>query len=162
NLNSLNAATFVSVGGDKLTLSVTGPTSTTPIVTNSILQSPKTPEDTNQKRCTTPVTVTFFGHSERGKLEKVMITGPENKNKQPLSLLSTNGDIDTESLFNSLNFVDNLSRDAKSPTKVLSPSFIKDTNSNPFVNFNLENNTNPFHESNPFLTSNPFIRTDEV
>lgn len=92
-----------------------------------------------------------------------MITGPENKNKQPLSLLSTNGDTtDTESLFNSLNFMDNLTRETKSPTKV-SASFIKDTNSNPFVNFNLENSTNPFHESNPFLSpSNPFIKQDDV
>ncbi|XP_074040513.1 yurt isoform X3 [Leptinotarsa decemlineata] len=77
---SLNAATFISVGGDKLTLSVSGPPSLPPIITNSILKSPKilekelTEENKNKveekdpKRCPTPVTVTFFGHND-GKLE---------------------------------------------------------------------------------------------
>lgn len=49
-----------------------------PIVTNSVLKSPKTPtltdenknktEDKDAKRCPTPVTVTFFGQND-GKLE---------------------------------------------------------------------------------------------
>lgn len=88
-----------------------------------------------------------------------MIAGPENKaskQQQPLSLPSANGENDAESLFNSLSFVDNLSRETKSPA-----AFTKDTNSNPFVNFVSENNTNPFHDCNPFLSNNPF-RIDEV
>ncbi|XP_022902726.2 band 4.1-like protein 5 isoform X2 [Onthophagus taurus] len=168
NLNSLNAATFVSVGGDKLTLAVTGPTSTNPIVTNSpTRETPPTTENhlqlinqsnnnnNQQKRCTTPVTVTFFGHSDRGKLEKVMISSPEIKNKQqPLSLLSTNGDEKDsngiDSLFNSLNFIDN------SITR-------KESNSNPFFNLSGDNENckNPFQEShNPFLSGNNPFRDD--
>ncbi|XP_056636795.1 band 4.1-like protein 5 isoform X2 [Diorhabda sublineata] len=77
---SLNAATFIAVGGDKLTLSVSGPPSLPPIITNSILKSPKIiekesvdenknkNEDKDHKRCPTPVTVTFFGQND-GKLE---------------------------------------------------------------------------------------------
>lgn len=77
---SLNAATFIAVGGDKLTLSVSGPPSLPPIITHSILKSPKIiekesvdenknkNEDKDHKRCPTPVTVTFFGQND-GKLE---------------------------------------------------------------------------------------------
>ncbi|XP_072383042.1 uncharacterized protein yrt isoform X2 [Diabrotica undecimpunctata] len=77
---SLNAATFISVGGDKLTLSVSGPPSLPPIITNSILKPTKILEkelvdenrnrndDKDHKRCPTPVTVTFFGQND-GKLE---------------------------------------------------------------------------------------------
>ncbi|KAF5284133.1 hypothetical protein FQR65_LT00133 [Abscondita terminalis] len=60
NHNSLNAATFVSVGGDILTLSVTGP-------------SPPS-EESQKNRCITPVTVTFFSNSDKGKLEKRILT----------------------------------------------------------------------------------------
>ncbi|CAG9861121.1 unnamed protein product [Phyllotreta striolata] len=75
----LNAATFISVGGDKLTLSVSGPTSLPPVITSSVLKSPKIIEtetldenknksdEKDHKRCPTPVTVTFFGQND-GKL----------------------------------------------------------------------------------------------
>ncbi|KAK4877904.1 hypothetical protein RN001_010410 [Aquatica leii] len=58
NHNSLNAATFVAVGGDKLTLSVAGPT----------------PTEEAPKNCATPVTVTFFSNSDQGQLEKRVLT----------------------------------------------------------------------------------------
>lgn len=61
-----------------MTLSVSGPPSLPPIITNSVLKSPRTPtvieetknknEDKDPKRCPTPVTVTFFGQND-GKLE---------------------------------------------------------------------------------------------
>ncbi|CAG9770039.1 unnamed protein product [Ceutorhynchus assimilis] len=55
---SLNAATFISVGGDKLTLTVSGPPSIEPA------------KEVPVKRCTTPITVTFFGQAMNdGKLE---------------------------------------------------------------------------------------------
>lgn len=64
-------------GGDKLTLSVSGPPSLPPIITNTVLKS-STPivnedirnknEEKDLKRCPTPVTVTFFGQND-GKLE---------------------------------------------------------------------------------------------
>ncbi|XP_050316156.1 band 4.1-like protein 5 [Anthonomus grandis grandis] len=55
---SLNAATFISVGGDKLTLTVSGPPSIEPV------------KEPPVKRCTTPITVTFFGQAMNdGKLE---------------------------------------------------------------------------------------------
>ncbi|RZC35702.1 band 4.1-like protein 5, partial [Asbolus verrucosus] len=131
NLNSLNAATFVSVGGDKLTLSVTGPTNTNPVITDSVLKSLKLDNEiTDQKRCATPVTVTFFGHTDNGKLEKVML------NTQPLSLLSTDSQISD------------------------SESSVSTNNSNPFATF-MENNTNPFQGFNPFLANNPFRNEDE-
>lgn len=134
NLNSLNAATFVAVGGDKLTLSVTGPTENLP--------KGETHDVKNQTRCATPVTVTFFSNSDEGKLEKRILGTPEPK-KSPLSLPSLEPD-STDSNFNSLE-------DKKSPT-----------DSNPFINFIIENhsNFNPFHSSNPFLSSNPFRNED--
>lgn len=90
-----------------------------------------------QKRCTTPVTVTFFGHNnDSGRLEKVLLN-----QQQPLSLPSTNMD--------SLESDSNLS----SPTNP----------SNPFVT--LMESTNPFQGINPFIDSggvnNPF-RGQEV
>ncbi|XP_044260474.1 band 4.1-like protein 5 isoform X1 [Tribolium madens] len=120
NLNSLNAATFVSVGGDKLTLSVTGPPN--PILNND-----------DKKRCATPVTVTFFGHNDSGKLEKVMLN---NHEKQPLSLLSTDSQISD------------------------SESSASTNNSNPFATY-LTAETNPFQGLNPFLTNNPFRSEEE-
>ncbi|KAG5893101.1 hypothetical protein JTB14_024301 [Gonioctena quinquepunctata] len=101
---SLNAATFISVGGDKLTLSVSGPPSLPPIITNSILKSPKVPEthiteeikntkveEKDPKRCPTPVTVTFFGHND-GKLEICQVED-EKINLNPFAnyLNDTNG-----------------------------------------------------------------------
>ncbi|ERL87812.1 hypothetical protein D910_05201 [Dendroctonus ponderosae] len=69
------AATFIAVGGDKLTLTVSGPSSIEPA---------KEPV----KRCTTPITVTFFGQAMNdGKLEICQVAnntaekaGPEDKN----------------------------------------------------------------------------------
>ncbi|XP_030749014.1 band 4.1-like protein 5 isoform X2 [Sitophilus oryzae] len=66
---SLNAATFISVGGDKLTLTVSGPSSIEPV---------KEPV----KRCTTPITVTFFGQAMNdGKLEICQVVNDTNENK---------------------------------------------------------------------------------
>ncbi|KAF5291785.1 hypothetical protein FQA39_LY14273 [Lamprigera yunnana] len=62
NHNSLNAATFVAVGGDKLTLSITGPT-----------------EEPHKNHCTTPVTVTFFSNSDKGKLEMRILNAENDK-----------------------------------------------------------------------------------
>ncbi|CAH1973918.1 unnamed protein product [Acanthoscelides obtectus] len=93
---SLNAATFISVGGDKLTLSVSGPPSLPPIITNSILKTPKISEkDTNEdtknkneekdlKRCPTPVTVTFFGQND-GKLEICQVEDEKVNNLNPFA-----------------------------------------------------------------------------
>ncbi|KAJ8972696.1 hypothetical protein NQ314_000063 [Rhamnusium bicolor] len=89
---SLNAATFISVGGDKLTLSVSDPPSLPPIITNSVLKSPKILDnkdlneinkDKNEekdlmKRCATPVTVTFFGQND-GKLEICQVNNSEDE-----------------------------------------------------------------------------------
>lgn len=135
-------------GGDKLTLSVTGPTATSP----PNLNSPKPAEDTaNVKRCATPVTVTFFGHSDEGILEKVIIS-PEDKKNKPLSLPG----VEIPDL---LSF-ENIPNDAKSPNSI----FGSETRaSNPFLNFTVtEEVKNPFHDanSNPFLANNPF-RTEE-
>ncbi|XP_017785714.1 PREDICTED: band 4.1-like protein 5, partial [Nicrophorus vespilloides] len=118
NMNSLNAATFISVGGDKLTLSVSGP-------------APPNNQDLveERKRCITPVTVTYFGQSDGGKLERVMLNEKQGQ-QQPLSLL--NG-----------NCIEDFDEAVDEPPK----------SSNPFVT---TPNTNPFHEANPFLYSNPF------
>lgn len=98
--------------------------------------------------------MTYFGHSDRGKLEKVIITSPESKNNQPLSLLNLNGSMDADvgNLFNSLNYVTNLNGSNQN-----------DTGSNPFVSFGTNGNTtNPFQLSNPFLPSNPFRDEDSI
>lgn len=145
-------------GGDKLTLSVSGPTNTTPIITNSVLKTPKLTEnlESDQKRCATPVTVTFFGQSDRGKLEKVVL----DSKKQPLSLLSNSSDVDcTENEPSSLSPG---GRSLKSPADVKGKNrdvfFADSVSSNPFAKYMTE--TNPFHDSNPFNPSNPF-RSEE-
>ncbi|XP_066153819.1 band 4.1-like protein 5 [Euwallacea fornicatus] len=73
---ALNAATFISVGGDKLTLTVSGPPSIEPIK-----------EKEPVKRCTTPITVTFFGQAMNdGKLEICQVannTSVKPDNEEP-------------------------------------------------------------------------------
>ncbi|XP_065167238.1 band 4.1-like protein 5 isoform X2 [Atheta coriaria] len=82
DITSMNAAaTFISVGGDKLTLAVSG-ASTPP--SNASLPT------TQPARSATPVTVTYFGQSDAGKLERVMLNGPE----QQLSLPSSTADVE--------------------------------------------------------------------
>ncbi|XP_017776091.1 PREDICTED: uncharacterized protein LOC108562309 [Nicrophorus vespilloides] len=125
NMNSLNAATFISVGGDKLTLSVSGPV---PQNNQDVVEGG--PE---RKRCTTPVTVTFFGQSDGGKLERVMLSEKQGQQQQPLSLINGNCTEDLPCFDEALD----------EPPK----------SSNPFVT---TPTTNPFHEANPFLSSNPF------
>ncbi|GLV38238.1 yurt [Carabus blaptoides fortunei] len=68
-LSSLSAATFVSVGGDKLTLSVCGGAANSP-------PPPAEPQDTTPKRSATPVTVTHY--TDRGKLERAEFSVYEN------------------------------------------------------------------------------------
>ncbi|XP_076254642.1 uncharacterized protein LOC143192822 isoform X1 [Rhynchophorus ferrugineus] len=71
---SLNAATFISVGGDKLTLTVSGPPSIEPV---------KEPV----KRCTTPITVTFFGQAMNdGKLEICQVANNTSEKKENESI----------------------------------------------------------------------------
>lgn len=126
----------------------------------------------NQNRCVTPVTVTFFGHSDKGKLEKRILQSTENKNKNPLSLLNTDVNNENDNSNSNYNSLDK--KALKSPKETKSPNskstnlfFAKDAklSSNPFLNFTTENqvNTNPFHDSssNPFLSNNPF-RDEEV
>lgn len=159
-----------------MTLSVTGPnstTNTTPVVTNSLLKPTKVSSEEPEvlestKRCTTPVTVTFFGHSDRGKLEKVILPSLENKKQQPLSLLTNSSDV--ESSENDLNSLSPGGKSVKSSNgSVRSPHgnnnnsnnksvFFGENNlsTNPFASFLTENN--PFHELNPFNQNqnNPF------
>jgi hypothetical protein len=116
---------------------VTGPTNTNPVITNSVLKSPKLDNElTDRKRCATPVTVTFFGHNDSGKLEKVMLNTGD---KQPLSLLST---------------TDSQVSDGESS--------VSTNNSNPFATYTPES-TNPFQgPPNPFfLANNPFRNEEE-
>lgn len=148
-----------------MTLSVSGPTNTTPVITNSILKATKHTDnaDSNeptQKRCVTPVTVTYFGHNDHGKLEKVIIPSSDNK-QQPLSLLT--GGSDLESFEHELSSLSPGSKSVKSPSgSVKSPLqkgrnvFFSDNSvgSNPFATYLTE--TNPFHDYNPFNPNNPF------
>lgn len=135
NLNSLNAATFVSVGGDKLTLSVSGPPNSNHTQNNS---------QQEQKRCTTPVTVTFFGHNDKGGLEKCLLD-TSNDGKQPLSLMSSSSYTEDE---------ENGSSSTNNGPESLTNS---EESSNPFLD-----STNPFLISNPFGPNNPFIVENKV
>lgn len=74
---------------------------------------------------------------------------PDNKNK-PLTILNNNNTTNSEDL---LSF----EAEAKTPT-----SYIASDN-NPFINFTVDNNTNPFREvsSNPFLSSNNPFRSED-
>lgn len=136
-------------GGDKLTLSLTGPTPTN--VTATTPTSPKPPEPNSEKtpnRCTTPVTVTFFGHSDKGKLEKKFLQSPESKGKKALSLAAS--DIDIEDSESSESTYNSLETNGEKPK-------VSNVSSNPFLNIN---NTNPFH--NAFFITNPFKSEDEA
>lgn len=98
-----------------MTLSVSGPPSLPPIITNSILKSPKIlekeptsldenrnksgSEDKDPKRCPTPVTVTFFGQND-GKLE---ICKVEDENKISLNPFADYLNESNGNQFNSLS-----------------------------------------------------------
>lgn len=109
---------------------MTGPPNTSPIITDSTAK---------EKRCTTPVTVTYFGHNDSGKLEKVFLPS-----KQPLSLITTDIDLEEHEMI-SLS-----PKNSKSPQQQKNV-FFEENGNNPFSGYLSE--TNPFHESNPF---NPF------
>lgn len=102
------------------------------------------------------MTVTFFGQSDRGKLEKVIL----DSKKQPLSLLSNSSDVDISE--NELSSLSPGGKSLKSPGDVKNKSrdvfFEDNVSSNPFAKYMTE--TNPFHDSNPFNPSNPFRNED--
>ncbi|PSN44256.1 hypothetical protein C0J52_04841 [Blattella germanica] len=95
------SATFVSVGGDKLTLSLSGMVNASE--SEEVSQIEADDSTTSQKRCTTPVTVTHFSWSDRGKLERVILPSSSSETKNvnadeaqskksvppPLSLVTT-------------------------------------------------------------------------
>ncbi|XP_021924981.1 band 4.1-like protein 5 isoform X2 [Zootermopsis nevadensis] len=92
------SATFVSVGGDKLTLSLGGVNSTvvgpSAIPDGAHAEDPSQDEtdDSNrmsQKRCTTPVTVTHFSWSDHGKLERVILPSLSLDSKNTLNQSNT-------------------------------------------------------------------------
>ncbi|XP_050548903.1 band 4.1-like protein 5 [Daktulosphaira vitifoliae] len=124
-------ATFVSVGGDKLTLSLNGGIAQLEELKLSI-EEPNLTETTvfndDRKTCTTPVTVTHFSFGEYGKLEQRIIS-PE---KSPT---------DNSTNFSSLPF------NAASPTSPRNPF-----SANPFTGESSSSTTNPFltSPSNPF------------
>lgn len=98
---SLSAATFIAVGGDKLTLTVSGPPSIEPV---------KEPV----KRCTTPITVTFFGQAMNdGKLEICQVANNtekvdnEEKNLNPFANYLKDDNLNPFSGANSMVFSKN-------------------------------------------------------
>jgi hypothetical protein len=151
------SATFVSVGGDKLTLALGGANSAAvgTTVTQEGAHSDDTTQDEtddnsklSQKRCTTPVTVTHFSWSDHGKLERVILPSPSLDNKTTLNhsvaedaaakksmtppvlgLITTSNSHTTPSL--SPKVMRPISQSPKSPQ--LSPLPVLNAN-NPFIN----------------------------
>ncbi|XP_069680570.1 band 4.1-like protein 5 isoform X2 [Periplaneta americana] len=187
------SATFVSVGGDKLTLSLGGVNSSviSPSAASDGVHSEDSPQDEadesklSQKRCTTPVTVTHFSWSDRGKLERVILPSPSLDTKNslnhstaddvttkksvippPLSLITTSNNHAAPCL--SPKAVSSTSHSPKSP-QLSSPPAINTNNPfvNPFTTSKLSPTeskslppTNPFHgasseKPNPFLSLSP-------
>lgn len=118
-----------------MTLSVSGPPNSNHTQNNS---------QQEQKRCTTPVTVTFFGHNDKGGLEKCLLD-TSNDGKQPLSLMSSSSYTEDE---------ENGSSSTNNGPESLTNS---EESSNPFFD-----STNPFLISNPFGSNNPFIVENKV
>ncbi|PNF39448.1 Band 4.1-like protein 5 [Cryptotermes secundus] len=171
------SATFVSVGGDKLTLSLGG--------ANSMAVGPSTTLDSahsedasqgetddsrlSQKRCTTPVTVTHFSWSDHGKLERVILPSPSLDSKNalnhsssedattkkpvvppPVSLIMTSGSHTTPCL--SPKVIRPMAQSPKSPH--LSPPPVLHPN-NPFINPFTASKLSPT-ESRSLPPTNPF------
>lgn len=121
NLNSLNAATFVSVGGDKLTLNVSGPA----VAVSNINKINEPSPEKEPKRCVTPVTVTFFGQNN----EKLLLNTQDDK-QQPLSLVSVDDSLDNSAATSSIESNNNPFLDVTNPFHILNPF----SSTNPFVN----------------------------
>ncbi|XP_026815833.1 band 4.1-like protein 5 [Rhopalosiphum maidis] len=124
-------ATFVSVGGDKLTLSLNGgiaaPEETKqPLDEQPISETSVSKDD--RKRCATPVTVTHFSFGECGKLEQRVVSPERSPTESMSSILS-------------------LPFNATSPTSPRNPF-----SANPFIGDSQPAITNPFLSS----SSNPF------
>ncbi|KAK3908010.1 Band 4.1-like protein 5 [Frankliniella fusca] len=145
------SATFVSVGGDKLTLALSGTSTTqcsnggTPTGKESIPNSDEEDQDdgasderTDKARSPTPVTVTHFSWGERGKLEQ-RILSTASSSPPPLSLI-------------------NNSQRNRSPSP-LSPSFFPPSTPDPTekkATSPTPYSTNPF---NPFSSKTHFSPT---
>ncbi|XP_050440613.1 band 4.1-like protein 5 isoform X2 [Adelges cooleyi] len=136
-------ATFVSVGGDKLTLSLNGGIAAPEEIKlsteeHSVTESAAAVSKDDRKRCATPVTVTHFSFGECGKLEQRVILSPD---RSPTESTSS---------FLSLPF------DTTSPTSPRNPF-----TANPFTGDAQTPTTNPFlSSSNPFSDNN--IKKDSV
>ncbi|XKL66773.1 hypothetical protein PGB90_010193 [Kerria lacca] len=154
-------ATIVSVGGDKLTLSLNGkPLSkenqeTIDNVSITPVDSPPSSIiDLEVKRCTTPVTVTHFSWNEAGKIEQRIITRSTSPT-QPLSLPLT----DDSSIISNNPFTSLLSVTSSEMSPVDNASTNSSTNpflnpSNPFSNINGKENVENVEiiEKKPFIT----------
>uniref|UniRef100_A0A2S2P6P1 Band 4.1-like protein 5 n=1 Tax=Schizaphis graminum TaxID=13262 RepID=A0A2S2P6P1_SCHGA len=124
-------ATFVSVGGDKLTLSLNGgiavPEETKQPLDEQLISETSVSKD-DRKRCATPVTVTHFSFGECGKLEQRVVSPERSPTESMSSILS-------------------LPFNATSPTSPRNPF-----SANPFIGDSQTAITNPFLSS----SSNPF------
>ncbi|XP_049952795.1 band 4.1-like protein 5 isoform X1 [Schistocerca serialis cubense] len=168
------SATFVSVGGDKLTLSLGG--NNTSVADTGAVDCKDDSNDSGYIRSTTPVTVTHFSWSDRGKLEQVILPSPDAKedSEAPTNMKLLN--------FNVINTVNTQAVPCMSPNIVtptpLSPllyhSLTVETNedniftnspvssynsNNPFISSISSSTTNPFHllsVEKTSLSSNPF------
>lgn len=125
-------ATFVSVGGDKLTLSLNGgiaaPEETKQLLDEQSISETSVSKD-DRKRCATPVTVTHFSFGECGKLEQRVVSPDRSPTESMSSILS-------------------LPFNATSPTSPRNPF-----SANPFIGGDSHTAiTNPFLSS----SSNPF------
>lgn len=124
-------ATFVSVGGDKLTLALNGGIATPEETKQSLDEQPISETSLSKddrKRCATPVTVTHFSFGECGKLEQRVISPERSPTESMSSILS-------------------LPFNATSPTSTRNPF-----SANPFTGDSQTPTTNPFLSplSNPF------------
>ncbi|XP_003246718.1 band 4.1-like protein 5 isoform X1 [Acyrthosiphon pisum] len=136
-------ATFVSVGGDKLTLSLNGgiaaPEETKqPLDEQPISETSVSKDD--RKRCATPVTVTHFSFGECGKLEQRVVSPERSPTESMSSILS-------------------LPFNAASPTSPRNPF-----SANPFIGDSQTATTNPFlsPSSNPFADGIKKDSTNDV
>ncbi|EEB14590.1 Radixin, putative [Pediculus humanus corporis] len=172
----ISKATFISVGGDKLTLALGGPNSASatfipdfkPSSNAEISEFGKKDEDKNSKeRCTTPVTVTHFSLNDKNEMIERIVLPKTNSSSEEKSINVKNGDREKKENDGGGDNISDLfisessnldlryslkEKNIVSATEQSDFTRIKDnkSSSNGYTTTTNNNNNNPF--SNPFKT----------
>ncbi|XP_066996691.2 band 4.1-like protein 5 isoform X1 [Anabrus simplex] len=151
------SATFVSVGGDKLTLSLGGlGTALSSMVDSDIREDAGEVEYNPQKCCTTPVTVTHFSWSDRGKLEQVILPSQNFDNSDTANHLDIGEAVvhlaKKPSALNLTSISEVVMMPSVRSPKVFSSPTHDDEDDSSLISLSSPN-IQPFNSNNPFINS---------